>query len=366
MFKRAYGFFFSFLFVNAFAQSLLPLWYFTNGAHFTELLMFYVVMYGASFVMIFLLQKITLESRLTLAIGLILNAFATLVSAHFISPLQIYLSGFLIGVGIPFFWITYNAMHFKFGNRERDGFSSGAYFLLGPLLGVLSAPFAGVLAENLNYTVFFLIGVALYSIPIAHAYFLPSFQMSFDARHELKQLPIHWVTILQGVASRMTIILIPVFTITYIQEPAAFGNFFGYLSVMAAVAALINGYLSDHFKNRSFFFYGPTIAVVISFIPLALADNFITWGLWSGIAGLTMSLASPFWLVYNIDYYKDISTEKVMVLREVYLHIGYIGGLLIAFTVFILSGSIQMAIGGVAGISLLLPLVAYITKVYRS
>jgi hypothetical protein len=79
-----------------------------------------------------------------------------------------------------------------------------------------------------------------------------------------------------------------------------------------------------------------------------------------------MSLASPFWLVYNIDYYKDISTEKVMVLREVYLHIGYIGGLLIAFTVFILSGSIQMAIGGVAGISLLLPLVAYITKVYRS
>lgn len=366
MFKRSYGFFFSFIFVNAFAQALLPLWYLKNGADFSILLLLYVVTFGSSFLTLFVLQRTEIQSRTALRIGLLLNGFAVAISAHYSNFSQVLISGALIGIAIPFFWVTYNILHFKFGKREYDGLSSGAYFLLGPLLGVLSIPIAGSFAHYVNFTLFFGIGALLYSIPIAYTFFLPDITFSFDVRSYISTHRIDWTLVLQGVANRMTNVLIPTFTLVFIQEPAAFGSFFGYLSIIAALAGIINGYISDKVRNRRAFFYISTVGVIVGFVPLIFAtNNFVAWGISAGIVGLAINLAAPFWLVYAIDQYSaELSIEKLMTVREIYLHVGYVFGLLVALSVFLITKSPQITIASIAGISVALPFVARLSKVY--
>ena len=154
--------------------------------------------------------------------------------------------------------------------------------------------------------------------------------------------------------------LIPIFSLFFLKTPRQFGNFFGYLAIIAAIAALFNGYISDKIKSRKAFFYFFTSLAVISFLPLPFIKDIYYWGIFAGISSLCMNLANPFWFTYSLDYYKDLGVEKTMALREVFLNSGYILTLLITFFVYYFTASTKISFLVIASMCCFLPIISYI------
>ena len=154
------------------------------------------------------------------------------------------------------------------------------------------------------------------------------------------------------------------FTLFFIKTPQAFGNFFGYLAVLTAIVSLVNAHFSDKVKSRKLFYYLFSSLAVVSFLPLAFINNIYYWVIFAGINSICIYLANPFWLVFNLDYYKELGVEKSMILRETFLNLGYSAILLIALFIFYLTSSPKKSLIFVSLLACLLPFISYLQKVY--
>src|SRR3989344_3524320 len=140
MLKRIYLFFFTYMASMFFAQTLVIFWLSKNGFGFFQLLIYYIVAYLVALAGIFFFPAGEISARKSL-----------------------------------FFWIPYNAMHFKFSHEDNHGLHSGMYYLITPILGITLQPLTGIVAEKFGFVTVFLIGVSLYIIPLILLRFLPSF-----------------------------------------------------------------------------------------------------------------------------------------------------------------------------------------------
>ena len=349
-----------------FAQTLIVFWLSKNGFGFADLIIYYLISYVVAFLGIFFFPKVKMQAKSSMFLGILFSALMPFVLIRIFSGAQLYLSALFSGLNIVFFWIPYNIMHFKFSHEGKRGLHSGMYFLISPILGVTLQPLSGIVAQKFGFEIMFLIGVALYLIPIFLLKFLPNFEFFIDARKEFLEHRFNWATLFQGMATRINWSLVPIFTLLYVTTPQAFGNFFGYLALISAIASAINGHLSDKMKSRKTFFYLFSSLAVLSFLPLAFVKNFSAWYIFAGISGLCMNLVNPFWLTANLDYYKDIGIEKTIILRELFLNPGYVITLLITLIVFWLTASPKIALVVVSCVSLLLPIVSYWQGIYRA
>jgi MFS family permease len=348
-----------------FTASLLVLWLSKNNFSFSDLIIYYLLTFFVALIGILYLPKNQISAKKAIFWGILLNLSYVLVLVKIFSPLQLYLSAVLSGLNVVYFWIPYNIMYFKYSSEEKRGLNSGIYFLITPIIGITLQPLAGIIAEKFGFYTMFFIGTILYLIPIFLVRYLPDFKWSLDVKKELSTLKFNWSTFFQGMSSRINWTLIGVFTLFFITSPISFGGFFGYLSLVAALASLVNGYVSDKIKNRKYFFYIFSSLAVLSFIPLAFARNPYYWALFAGISSLSIYLANPFWFTFNLDYYKNIGVEKTMILREVYLNLGYIFNLMIVFLVFYFTSSTKISLMVISLICCLLPIVSYLQGVYR-
>jgi len=103
--------------------------------------------------------------------------------------------------------------------------------------------------------------------------------MGSGCEKELFSMGFNWSTFFQGISSKVNYTIIPIFTLFFIKTPVGFGNFFGYLALVAALASLINGYISDKMKSRKHFSIYSAQLAVISFLPLAFAENPYSWAI---------------------------------------------------------------------------------------
>ena len=349
-----------------FAQTLVVLWLSKNGFGFNELLIYYIVTFGVALLGILFSQKIKINAKASIFWGLLFSALSVLILIKIFGPYQLYLSGLFSGLNVIFFWIPCNIMFFKYSDDEKRGLNSGMYFLITPIIGITFQPLAGIIAEKFNFETVFWIGVFSYIIPTILIKFLPSFEYEINAKKYFLENKFNWSTFFQGMSSRISWALVPIFTLFFIKTPRDFGNFFGYLALLAAIASVLNGYISDKIKNRKMFFYVLSFLTVFSFLPLAFVNNVYYWGIFAGISSLCINLVNPFWLTFNLDYYKDIGVEKTMVLREIYLNMGYLATISITLLVFYLTSSPKASLMVVSIICLLLPMASYLQGVYRA
>ena len=307
-----------------------------------------------------------MSAKRAILFGILQSALIVLVLIKIWSPIQLFISAFFSGLNVIFFWIPYNTMFFKFSSENKRGTNSGMYFLITPIIGITLQPLAGVFAEKFGFETMFLIGFFSYIAPIILLRFLPDFEWHLNVREEFSKIKFNWTTFLQGATSRINYSLIPIFSLFFLKTPRQFGNFFGYLAIIAAVASVLNGYISDKIKNRRVFFYLFTSIAVFSFLPLAFVHDVYYWGIFVGISSLAMNLANSFWLTFNLDYYKDLGVDKTMVLRELFLNSGYIFTLLVAFLVFYFTQSAKISLLVIVLICCLLPFVSYLQGIYRN
>lgn len=348
-----------------FSQTLVILWLSKNGYNFSNIIFYYLISYIVALTGIFTLGKMKMKLRPTILLGVLFSALSIAVLINISSFYQLYLSAIVTGLNIIFFWIPYNVMYFKFSSEDKRGLNSGMYFLVTPIISITLQPLAGLVAEKFGFEIMFLVGLLLYIIPIFLIKFLPDFEMNLNIQKELKGLKFNWSTLLQGFTSRINWTLVPIFTLFFISTPKAFGSFFGFLAIFTAIASLINASISDRMKSRRIFFYLFTSLAVASLLPLAFVENIYYWGIFAGITGLCMYLANPFWLAFNLDYYKEIGVEKTIVLREIYLNSGYILTLVLVMIIFYFSSSTKLSLIVVSIIACFMPIVSYLQGVYR-
>ncbi len=347
------------------SQTLIVFWLSKNGYGFSDLILYNLGVYAVALVGIIFLPKIQMSAKRAMLFGILQSALIVFVLIKIWSPVQLYLSAIFSGLNIIFFWIPYNTMYFKFSNEEKRGTNSGMYFLITPIIGITLQPLAGVFAEKFGFEIMFLIGFCSYIIPLVLLYFLPNFDWYLNIKEEFSKIKFNWSTFFQGFACRVNWGLIPIFSLFFLKTPRQFGSFFGYLAIITAVASVINGYISDKIKNRKVFFYLFSSIAVVSLLPLAFVHNIYYWSIFAGVTSLCMSLANPFWLTFNLDYYKALGVEKTMALREVFLNSGYIFTLLVVFLVYYFTASAKISLIVVCSVSCLLPFVSYFQGVYR-
>jgi len=366
MFKRIYIFFFTYMIAVYFSGTLLVFWIFKNGYGFLDIIFYFLLTFFIAFIGIFYLPKKELSAKKSIFWGIIFNLSYVLFLIKIFHPIQLLLSAIISGLNIIYFWIPFNTMYFKYSNENRRGFNSGLLFLVTPIIGITLQPLTGIVAEKFGFEIMFSIGILLYFIPLFLLRHLPDFKWSLEMKEDFKNLKFNATTFFQGITSRINYTLIGVFTLFFITSPIGIGNFFGYLALVAALASVLNGYISDKLKNRKFFFYFFTTLAVLSFIPLAFANNPYTWALFAGISNLCIYLANPFWLTFNLDYYKEKGVLKTMILREVFLIFGYIVNLLVVFLVYYFTRSNKLTLLSIALLISLFPIFSYIQGVYRN
>jgi MFS family permease len=349
-----------------FSQTLIILWLSKNGFSFSNIIFYYIISYVVALIGIFALRKIKMELKSAILLGVLLSALSTAVLINISGSYQLYISAIVTGLNILFFWIPYNMMYFKFSSENKRGLNSGMYFLVTPIISITLQPLAGVVAEKFGFETMFIIGILLYIIPIALVKILPNFSFDLNVKKEFLDNKFNWSTFFQGFASRINWSLISLFTLFFITTPKAFGSFFGFLAIFTAIASLINAYISDKMKSRKVFFYLFTSLAVISFLPLAFVSSVYYWAIFAGITGMCISLVNPFWLAFNLDYYKEMGVEKTIVIREVFLNAGYVATLFVAFLVFYFTSSTKISLMVVCIIACFLPVVSYLQGVYRS
>ncbi len=363
MFKRIYFFFLTYLVVVTYNQTLLLLWFAKNGLSYKGMLLHYFLMFLLSLCIFFILQGRTIGSRSAFFIGIVASALGVYVASIMTHSWSAYIVSLFFGVSGVFFWTTYNALYFKYSNKDEHGFKSGLYFLLSPICAAILAPVAGIVAEKLGYHFLFLSSLFLYLIPLALIFYLPSFIFKFEAKRALAKLENRTLVFFQGYNSILSFTFIPIFTLFFISNPLQLGSFFGYLALLGAITALFNSKLSDKLKKRAPFFYFFTILDSISYLPLAFVKSLVLWQVFAGVNHVTVTLENPFGFALVLDH-TELNETETMLGREIYLIFGRLALLAISFLVLWLTNSFKVVLIVASIGTLLYPLVAYYRKVY--
>ncbi len=364
MFKRIYFFYLTYLVAMVYSQTLLMLWFFKNGISFTGMLLYFLVMYLFVIVFFFALQNKKFSSRSALFLGVVMSALgvltANLVSFH---TYYVYAISVFFALNIVFFWSIYNALHFKYSEKNEHGMKSGAYFLFFPILGTILAPIAGLFVEKMGYHFLFSSAMLLYIIPLCFVFYLPNFDFKFESRKAFSETEYPLLVAFQGYIFMLTVNIVPIFTLLFITTPFALGSFLGYLAIFTAFAALINSKISDKLKKRASFFYIFNILNVLTYLPLVFSKSFGGWQIFSGINNLAYGLANPFNLTLTLDH-NEADIVETMLGREILLNLGRVVMIIFLLILYYLTSSLWQALIGSALVTLLYPLLAYYRKVY--
>ncbi|MES2023252.1 MAG: hypothetical protein V4439_01065 [Patescibacteria group bacterium] len=363
MFKKVFLFYLSYLVALTYSQTLLMLWFLTNGVSYLQMLFYFLVLYVSVLVTFFLLRNINFSSKFALVFGVTTSALGVLVANFMTQPAHIFITAILFGFNIVFFWTIYNSLHFKYSQSNENGYKSGAYFLFMPIFSAVLAPLAGFVATKLGYHFLFLSGIVLYILPFYFAFHMPKFDFKFNFINSARNMENKLLIAFQGYNEMLSYNIVPIFTLFFINTPGKLGNFFGYLAILSAVTAFLNSKISDKFKNRKLFFYLFISLHSLSYIPLALVNSLAGWRIFAGISNFTFGLANPFNLALAVDHAKG-ETVDTMLGREIYLNSGRVVMILVALTVFFFSHSLKVALLLSVLASLLYPVVAYFKKVY--
>ncbi len=363
MFKRVYLFYLSYLAAMIYAQTLLMLWYQSNGVSYIQMLFYFLVFYTAVILFYFILKGIQFTSRKALIFGVLASVVGVLIANQMTHIYEIYIVAIIFALNIVFFWTIYNVLHFKYSESHEHGFKSGMYFLVTPVFSTILAPFAGVVVERFGYHTLFFSSMIFYFISFLLIFRIPSFDFKFETYRAIRTLEHRVLLVMQGYVFMLSYNIIPIFTLFYINTPGKLGNFFGYLAIISAVVALVNSKLSDKIKKRAFFFYFFNIINSISYIPLALTSSIFGWQLFTGINNLTYGLSNPFNFTLTLDH-REGDIVDTMLGREIYLNLGRVIMILIALIVFLFTQSLSKALLVSVIISFAYPIYAYSKRVY--
>lgn len=262
--------------------------------------------------------------------AMVLSIIAILIVIRVDNVWQFYLYSFLLGLNSVLFYIPYNIAHFKLTPSHRTSFSAAIMFSVYPVIAFVVPLLAGWLAEMTYFYIWF--GSILFFLI---ALFLVRFQTRFTFHLNLKQdliylKPTWLIVVLEGLWEPIIFGVIPVFTLNFIKTPLAIGIYFSYLGLVAILANLFLGRLSDKLNRRLRFLIPTTILMGLGTMILPWATSRLIF--WLVITGIIEFLSPLFWnfaTAYFVDCQPD--SNRSMPAREWVLSVSRTIGIALVF-----------------------------------
>lgn len=274
---------------------------------------------------------------------------------------QFYLCNILLGINMVLFFAPYNIIHFQLTPKTRTSYSSAILFSIYPLISLISPLLAGWLAE-ISYTYIWIGSGAFFLLVLYLTKFQIELNISFNWRRNLTYLrPTRVFILLQGLWETVAFSAIPVFTLYFIQTPLYYGTYLAYLALVAVVANLFLGQLSDKLRHRLSFLYPVTLLLVVTTLLLPLGINNLK--LWLILTGVLQFLLPLFWN-FSTAFFVDLQPNLIrdMPVREMLLAISRTVGCFLIFANFYFEARPTYIFYLLGGIMFLYPLLLWLRR----
>ena len=356
-------FFASYLWYRVFSTSVLPPYYLNQGISYQQMALGSVFAFLSAAIIVVVLSRI--RSLISWRLALLCYVCFLFLVIYLSSPWQFYLAHVFVGLAIILFWVPYNIVHYKLTPKHRTGYSSAILFSIPPLVSLIAPLLAGFLAQ-IDYKYIWIFSFLFFLIPVYLSKFQKNILIKFNFKASLQEIKSTRILFfLQAIWEAVIFSVIPIFSLFFIKSPAKYGIYLAYLSLMAILANLTLGHITDKLQKRTIFLYPLTIILAITTLLFPLALKNITW--WIIITGIIQFIVPLFWNMVTsmvVDVHQNLN--RAFIGREFVLSVGRAIGIFAVFINFYFQSPPTYIFYFLGGIMLLFPIVLfYNTKISK-
>jgi len=283
----------------------------------------------------------------------------------------------LFGIYIVTFWVPYNALIMHITSKKKRGAAIGAYFLIFPLVSVVTPLAGGAIISALSYEVLFIVGgafVVLNLIVVSGMrvflrlrarIIIPELLQSLKVnligklQMDLVLKPVDWrlrVALFgEGVQDGVFWVFVPLVSFEFAKNELSLGGYLSLFAFWGAVMTVALGYLSDRLKDRAHIVrIGATFAAV-SILLASMASTAEQFAASMSMAFLFVAIIHSFLFTMLLDKMEKLKKKGVLV-REFLLNAGRTCGISTVILVLLLGFdlSISMVVAGIAMASIVI------------
>jgi hypothetical protein len=317
----------------SFSKSVLSVHFIGQGLSLNQLILGAVFCYAGVLFLALIKASNKITSRLSWQLSLVSIILYVVLTIKIYQPSQFYIASFVNGFSVFLFFIFYNVAHFKNTPKEKTGHSSAIMFSVGPIVSVLAPLLAGIFAKNSFLLVWFF-SFVFFIVSMFFSRKQVDFSVKYSIISSLRELKsTRFFIFIEGIWESIIFGIIPIYTLFFIKTPLNYGTYLAYLSLIAVVANLLLGKLSDKIQKRVIFLYPITILLsIITFLFPFTTDKLVYWIIITGILQFIMPIFWNFVTAIVVDSHPNL--ELAMPGREILLSSGRILGLFLVFLSF--------------------------------
>ncbi len=342
---------------------LLYLYFVKESISFAELILAKAV--SVLVVIIYLLFRGYFHSRKSIVTSFLLLAasmllFFTSIDVHII--LYIYFVVDFLGTII--FYTPYNILFFKDANKDKHLQEMTWYWGVSIVTAVVGPIVGAYIFAGFGLNVFLIVSLLI----VAFALYLTRFIKSEEYRYTLKQSlqylkGLRTVNLIDGALHKVKFVIIPVFSLKYIQTETDYGLFLSLISLVALFFAFEMAKFSDKRKKRTIFIWPLSIAAGIVTGLFYFVNTFFWFMVLAVILQALTVLVEP--IRSNIIQDKKEKKPITWISREVYLNIGRV--ILLVFVALLLFYDLEKYVFVLLGLlHISFPVVLHLKKVYAA
>lgn len=327
-FGRVLILYIAYLWFTSFSSAILPTHFLQQGLNYNQMIFGKFLVFVCQMILLAFLTSFNSKKAWRMAI--ITYLIFILLSIKILGPIQFYIASGISGFSLFFFYIFYNIAHFKNTHRSKTGHSSAIMFSIGPIVNII-APLASGFIAKINFNLLWILAIASFFICLFSIKNQADFRVEYSLKKALEEIKATRLFILiEGIWEALPFGLVPVFTLFFIKEPLPYGAYLAYLSLIAVLANLALGKITDKIQKRAVFLYPITITLaIVTFLFYFAIHNLFLWII---ITSLLQFFLPLFW---NLSAAMVIDSHSNLNLaipgRDLVLGIGRMTGLFITF-----------------------------------
>ncbi|HHQ44765.1 MAG TPA: hypothetical protein ENN13_01340, partial [Candidatus Altiarchaeales archaeon] len=240
-----------------------------------------------------------------LRLGLLVNSLNYLFLVFFVKNLPLLILYNLIqGFYLGLFWLPYDTVYFRMGDKFKTAFHSSIAFLSYPLMNTFMPFIAGSfitatgfrmvfsLASFASLILFVLTGFVRYEHEI---------DFTFSKMREISRR-IRSLLVIEGFWQGVDWIALPLISFYYFTSSLSYGSFLSYIGLTGALASLILCRISDSKGQRRVFAYSSIFMLAALTIISSFTKNELGWTIVRGAVSFTAGVLGPFTVSILLDY----------------------------------------------------------------
>lgn len=283
----------------------------------------------------------------------------------------------LFGLYVVTFWVPYNALIMHITSKKKRGAVIGAYFLIFPMVSVVTPLVGGAIISSISYEVLFAIGGAIVVLNLVFVsglkvflrlrerIIIPELLQSLKVnlvgklQMDLVLKPVDWrlriALFAEGVQDGVFWVFVPIVSFEFAKNELSLGGYLSLFAFWGAVMTVALGYLSDRLKDRAHIVRIGAAFAAVAILLASMAGSAEQFAASMSMAFLFVAVIHSFLFTMLLDKMEKLKKKGVLV-REFLLNAGRTCGVLTVILALVigLDLSVSMIVAGVATASIVI------------